>query len=324
MKPFTAAVGLALSGVFWFSSPPVIRASDVAGYSLLKGQFLIQTGPGQWITDPLFGYSLLASVELTDFYLVTNASLSLPGGGEVAMDDLGDSWDYLDTFSTLSSLNADYGWGNYVFNLSTVNDGDYSCELRFPSTPLPPTPHLVNFADVQAVLTTAPLVLNWDFAAPPAEGDFVQVYINLGHGEVFSTPDVGMPGALDATARFVTVPAGTLEPGNIYSLTLEITRLVSTNATTYPEVTGVAGTFSSTSIDLITLMPPILNLPSGPTNGIMTIEVQAEPGETIILQSSDLLDTWRNLATNSQDSVIRVFSIPVGQTTAAFFRAYQP
>jgi hypothetical protein len=324
MKPFAVALGMALSGVFLCFSQPPVHASDVAGYSLLKGQFLVQTGPDQLITDPLFGYSLLASVELTDYYLVTNASMRLPNGGEVVLDDLGDSWDYLDIFSTLSSLNADYGWGNYVFNFSTVNEGDYSCELHFPSTPLPPVPRLANFTDVQAVLTTRPLVLSWDFATPPAESDFVQVYITLGHGEAFSTPNLGMPGALNGTDSSITVPADTLMPGNTYSLTVEITRLASTNATTYPEATGIAGTFSSTSIDLITRMPPILNLPSRPTNGVMTIEVQAEPGSIVILQSCGNLDSWRNVATNNQDSANRLFTLPVGQTTSVYFRALQP
>ena len=57
---------------------------------------------------------------------------------------------------------------------------------------------------------------------------------------LISTPDLDQPGTLDGTARSLTIPAGTLEPGRVYSLNLEITRLVSTNSTSYPAAPGIA------------------------------------------------------------------------------------
>src|SRR5438128_115670 len=104
-----------------------------------------------------------------------------------------------------------------------------------------------------------------------------------GHGEVFSSPDFGVPGALDRATRSVTIPPDTLAPGIIYSLNLEITRLASTNLACYPGGEGVTGTFSSTSIDLTTIVLPELRLLSGPSNGQISLSVQADPGMTIVL-----------------------------------------
>src|SRR5262249_29246220 len=149
----------------------------------------------------------------------------LPDGSLNPLDDEGYFWGYLDTRNTLSALNSAYGSGTYTLMFQTVHDGDFFCGMNFPSTPLPPTPRLTNFAAVQAVNSARPLTLFWDFSATPNTNDFVQVYITDGDTTVFSTPDFGQPGALDGTARTTTIPAKTLDPAYIYSLNLEITRI---------------------------------------------------------------------------------------------------
>jgi hypothetical protein len=82
------------------------QAADVAGYSVLKGHFLLQTGPGTPTTDPDLPYVILATVDLTEPDVVTNATLRTPGGVTSVMDDLSDSWDFLDIRDTLSQLNS--------------------------------------------------------------------------------------------------------------------------------------------------------------------------------------------------------------------------
>jgi hypothetical protein len=295
----------------------------VRGYSILKGQFLYQTGPNMLVLDPDFGFSILASVDLSDFYLVTNAFMRLPSGSRLAMEDMGDSWVYLDSFSSWSALNADYGWGNYTMDFTTVNEGAFSCPLSLPSTPLPPKPRLTNYDEVQFVNASQSLKLDWDYTAAPADEDFVQVYISLGHASVFSTPDIGLEGALDGTDRSVTVPANTLEPGLLYSLTLEITRLVSSNTTSYPNAEGVTGTFSSTSLYVMTLLPPELRVLPPASPGTLPIEVLADPESTIVLQQSHDFVEWTNVETNTSPSGSLVFTVPTSGQAAGFFRALQ-
>lgn len=322
MKPFPPYLRVALSllGLF-FASRPAEGAGDLLGYSVLKGQYLNQTGAETVVTDPDFGFSLLASVDLVDFDLMTNGSVRLPNGSVHEMDNLGDAWAFLDIHPTLASLNAAAPWGNYRIRFKTFKDGEFNCLLPFDETSLPPIPRLANFDEVQVVDPRNPLTLAWTFAATPNPEDFVQLYITLGHGTVFATPDFGAPGALNRTNRFLTVPPGTLEPGWIYSLNMEITRVADTNHGCYPGVDGVSATFRSTSVDFLTITIPEVRLLSRHADGTIDLEVFGEPGKPIILQDSPNLNLWQNVATNAADSGINRFVIPPGPAPTRFFRA---
>jgi hypothetical protein len=193
--------------------------------------------------------------------------------------------------------------------------------VSLPETPLPPIPRLVNFADIQAIDATKRTVVTWDFSEPPLPTDFVQLYVTIGHGVVVTSPDFGEPGALDGTVRSQVMPPFALDPGFTYSLNIEIMRLASTNATCYPSVEGVGATFSSTSVDFTTLPLPVMRLNSGPQSGLLSVEVLFEPDKKVILQTSDDLVKWSNVATNAASSGTNVFTIPVGGQSIAFLRA---
>src|SRR5262245_61876137 len=98
-------LALACGGGAW----RVAVAADVAGYSVLKGQFLLQQGSGAPTLDLDLAFSILAAVDSTDFDLVTNATLRTPSGSVKVMDNLADSWDFLDTRDKLTQLNSAYG-----------------------------------------------------------------------------------------------------------------------------------------------------------------------------------------------------------------------
>ena len=298
------------------------KSADVSSYSILKGHFLIQTGPTTLISDPDLGFSMMAFVEATDYDLITNATLRLPDGSTPVMEDDSYSWGILDTFNTLATLNAAYPGGTYTMGFGTANDGIFSCALTMPNTSLPPMPRLVNYDAIQAVDPSAPLALTWDYSSPPKSNDFVQVYINLGHGEVFSTPNIGEPGALDYTSRKVTVPPNSMESGYTYNLNIEITRLFATNSTSYPDAEGLVGMFSSTSIDFTPLWPPILFGPSV-SEGTFSIDVLADPQTQVVLQTSPDLKSWADYATNISTSISNLFTLPKGTASAQFFRARQ-
>jgi len=303
-------------------APLWANAADVRGYSVLKGNFLLQTSPAAPTTDPDFGFVILASVDLTDFYLVTNATVRTPANELKVMDNLADFWALFDVRDSLSALNSAYGWGTYTIAFDAVNDGSFTGALNLPNTPLPPAPRLTNFEAVQAVNPAQPLTLNWNYPSAPRASDFVQVYITDGHADVFSTPDFGQPGALNGSARTLTIPSNTLDPGSILSLNIEITRVVSTNSTAYPWAEGVAGVFRSTAIDLTTITLPRMKI-LGPTNGVLTIEVRGSAERTNILQATDDFMSWRNVATNVAPLGKSVFNVPAETPTARWFRTRQ-
>jgi hypothetical protein len=297
------------------------RAADVRGYSVIKGQFLLQTSPSELITDSLFGWSILASVDLADFDLLTEASVQLPDGESLPADNLGDYWSILDSFDSVEELDEAYPWGDYRLSFSAVNDGDFTCEVSLPASEFPPAPRLTNFEDINAVNASQPLTLTWDFDLPPSPGDFVQIYVNLGHDEVWSTPGLGEPGALTSADRTTTIPADTLFSGYIHSLNLEITRVVSTNADCHPQAQGVGALFRSTELDLLVLAPPEVRWLPRTTNGEFDLEVTAAPEQPVILQASENLTSWSVIATNAEASGTNVFRIVPGELSHRYFRA---
>lgn len=302
--------------------PLRVFAADVTGYSLTKGHFLYQTGPTTLELDPDFGFSLLANVDLVpDEGKLRSARLRLPEGDTLEMDDYSDYWSILDSYETGADLDEAYTWGDYVMLFDGVEDGKFSCLLEMPETPLPPVPRLVNFGDVQAVDASRPLVLTWEFDAPPRGSDFMQVYVTLGHGEVFSTPGPGEPGALTVNDRSVTIPAGTFEPGYVHSLNLELDRIVSTNSACHPTATGVASLFRSTTVDVWVYVPPTLRWLPGSTNRAPAIEVVTEPELPVVLQVTGDLRQWSDLATNSAASGTNVFAVPPANGVGQLFRA---
>jgi hypothetical protein len=302
---------------------PSSVAADVVGYSIIKGEFLLQTGtgPGGLERDPDFGFSILATVELADFDLLDSARLRLPEGDTLEMDDYGDYWSILDSYGTAAELDEAYSWGDYVVLFEAPTDGKFSCLVGMPEAALPPAPRLVNFADVQSVDAAQPLTVTWEFDGTPAKDDFVQVYVNLGHGEVFATPNLGEPGALGATDRSVTIPPDLLVPGFIHSLNLEITRVVSTNTACHPSAQGVGAVFRSTEIDVFVPTPPEVRWLAKSTNGLPAVEVVTDPEQPIVLQGSPDLRQWSDVATNAAASGTNVFEISTTGDPRRFYRA---
>lgn len=296
--------------------------SDVVAYSIIKGEFRIQTGPETVELDPLFGFSVLATVELADFELLESASLRLPEGETLEIEDYGDAASWLDSYETEEALNAAYTWGDYFLAFDTVNEPERTCLMPFPETPLPPSPRLVNFGEMQAVDPSRPLTLTWVFDGTPDPGDFVQVYVNLGHGEVFATPNLGEPGALTSADRTVTLPPDTLVPGYIHSLNLEITRVAATQADCHPEVQGATAVFRSTEIEVFVLAPPVMRWLARPETGLPELEVVADPEQPVVLQASEDLVRWTNFATNAASSGTNVFTLPAGGSGGQFFRSF--
>jgi len=298
-------------------------AADVSGFSVIKGEFLLQESADQLTRDPLFGFSVLGGVDLSDFNLLKSAKVRLPEGESLLLEDLGDAWSLLDSFETQAELDAAYQWGDYTVSFESISEGSFACLIEMPETPLPPAPRLTNFEVSLGVDPGQPLTLHWDFASPPAQNDFVQVYVNLGHAEIFATPGLGQPGALHSRDRSLTLPANTFVPGFVHSLNLEITRVVGTNADCYAEAQGYGGVFRSTEIKLYVYTPPTLRLLPASGQRLPEIEVVADPDGTVVLQGTPDFRSWINLSTNASASGTNVFSLPPDSKFPIFLRALQ-
>ena len=109
----------------------------------------------------------------------------------------------------------------------------------------------------------------------------------------------------------------------MFSLNIEITRLIATNANSYPKAEGMTGLFSSTAIEMATINPSWLRLTPQAPSGMATLEVYCEPETTIILQVSDNLTQWIDWATNTAPSGTNRFTVPINKEARQFFRAWQ-
>ena len=300
-----------------------VSATEVIGYSVIKGHFLEQRGPEELVLDSFFGFSVLGSIDLSDSKLISAGQVRLPEGRTVDLEDFGDTWTLLESFETQAELDAAYQWGDYIVTFDSRVEGPHACLLELPETPLPPVPRLTNFEASLSVDPSRPLTLNYTFDGALAKRDFVQAYVTLGHGEVFATPNQGEPGALTIEDRTVTIPAGTLVPGFVHSLNLEATRVTGTNDACYPGVQGYAAVFRSTSVDLLVLTPPSLRFLTATAAGSIELEVVGDPGGTIVLEGSGDLRSWTAIATNRSDSGTNTFAVARDGKEHRFFRAAQ-
>ena len=174
-----------------------VSAVDVIDYSIIKGHFLNQSGPDQLVIDPLFGFSVLGGVDLSDLNLLKSAKVRLPEGATIELEDFGDTWSLLESFETQAELDEAYQWGDYIVSFDSKAEGPHSCLLEIPETPLPPTAKLVNFGDVQSINPARPLTLTW---APAAR--------SLGTRSAVRRRSLRVPSRDVWTSATVSVPTG--------------------------------------------------------------------------------------------------------------------
>jgi hypothetical protein len=119
-------------------------------------------------------------------------------------------WQYYDFDETnLTAFDATYPAGNYVFKL-TSNSGSDSYTVALPANMQQPNaPRLTNFDALKNVDPTKPLALTWD----SFQGGTAKDYISVSVGTNFITGEYLETNALPGTATSVTIPAGTLAPG---------------------------------------------------------------------------------------------------------------
>src|SRR6185369_11246012 len=83
------------------------------------------------------------------------------------------------------------------------------------------------YVAAQFVNPNQPFVLGWDAFPGGTASDYIDVDIGTNYG----SPNPTAPGALTGTARTLTIPAGTLQPGTVYASQIGFFRFVgSTNS----------------------------------------------------------------------------------------------
>jgi hypothetical protein len=236
--------------------PALVRAQDVTGFFFLKSLVNTQSTAGVPVPDTS-PYRFRASVDTAVGGLLSG-SVGIPGGfTQPLISDGPDSWGAEASYRTAGALEADYPAGNYLLTLRTAHDGNKALTVAFPAGVFPNAPQVVNFAAAQAVVTTAPFAPTWTAFAGGTVNDYVRFSVETADGnEVFRTAEPGKSGALNGTSTSVTIPPGTLTPGQSYNAGILFARFYGQNTGYGQGVTGIAVYYTETRFPLVAASTP--------------------------------------------------------------------
>jgi len=274
---------------------------DLEFFDLLKARLYRQTNN---TPEPLDRHFLFLATDLLTYNGVTNGVIEVPNGRQAIPFLEGDIYDFEAEYVTQAQLDSFFPDGSYQVRFDTVNDGTRTFTFNLSGIAYPNPPTVTNYTAAQAIEPADPFVLGWDAFTGGTAGDFVSVEIYSADTdqefEIFYTPGVGEPGALDGTSTSVTIPAYRLAPGRVYEALVVFVKSAGTDTTTYPGVIGAAGFATATLVELRTTgdqIQPSLTLVKMPDDSLqLTVTGERDRDYTIDSRFS-LFDMWQPLQT---------------------------
>lgn len=299
----------------------------ITTFTLGKVYSYHQTSPGAPTLDTNAPYSFSAATALASNRTATSVSLRLPTGGvsNLTQNFFAHEQYYLIGFNTnLTTFETTFPFGVYTFNVQAATSNQ-TVNVTFPTTNVmaqPAAPHVTNYTATQSVNPTLPFVLAWDAFPGGTAADYVHVAI----GNVFSSTNVGSPGALPGTATAITIPAGTLQTGTNYDCWIYFYRYTATtNGSSYATVVyrATATDFNLSTSSGAASGPLVLtNAVYSPAN--FSFDVLCSPGQTVTVECRTNLAAggWTPLlTTNSPGSRFRSVAPQATTNRFLFFRA---
>jgi len=219
----------------------------------------------------------------------------------------GDSYEFeSQAFTSQAQLDAAYPNGSHNFSLRTVHNGTNNVTVPLNGDAYPAPPVISNFAAAQTVNSSNSFTLNWNPFTNGTADDFIMVEVNerLTNGtylEIYRTPGVGEPGALNGTASSVAFPAGTFAAGGVYDVSVTFIKGVHFSTSGYPPL--VAGAYGAeTSFRLLTAGTPAqpgLAFTVVPGETHRHVLVTGEPFRQYQLQAATNLSSpvWQSIST---------------------------
>jgi hypothetical protein len=234
---------------------------NVRSYLVSKGQTFNQLSAGPPVlatNDPAQPpFEFYAFVEPVFSGGVSSATLRLPNGTTNLLSDDGSQFTLDQTFSLKTLLDAQFAAGTYGFQIQTLTDGVRAPSLSLAADNYPSTPHLTNWASLQAVDASGDFTLVWDPFVGGTSNDFVHLTIKDSQGNTaYDTPGFVEAQALNGMARSFTIPANTLASLASYTNRLLFVRRTALNTNGYPGVVGMSGYYKQTFFPMLTAEPP--------------------------------------------------------------------
>jgi hypothetical protein len=229
------------------------KRPDVEDYRIDRGRRFDQTTTALPVPDPGDEYEFNTRVQGSSEHLITSVTLTTPPGNTVTLDPNNDfdQFEFTDDAPTLAEYDNIYPPGPYIFHVVSTNDGPKDITLNVPPNDFPPAPHVLSDPRTP-VPANRPLLLQWEPWAGGTADDVIRLRIEDADNElVFETPGRGNAGHLNGLATSVTIPAGTLAPGQTYEGQLVFERIALSDETTLPGAEGRVTYFGRTDFDII-------------------------------------------------------------------------
>lgn len=296
----------------------------ITSFTLGKMHAYQQSSTSAPTLHPLSPYAFDAITTLSSNRTATNIQLTLPSS---AVSNLVQNPTRPEAFSlyaynaNLTTFDNTFASGSYSF-LVKAAASNQTVAVNFPATlAQPPAPHLTNYTAAQTVNPAQAFTLAWDPFAGGGSTDYVYVAI----GDVITSTNFGLPGALPGTATTFTIPAGTLQANSNYDSMIGFYRAVSvTNGNNYVTTVYRATMTGFTLTTLGTNSTPLIL-----TNGVVapsnfSFDVLCATGQTVTVQYRTNLaaGSWQTLfTTNSPASRFRATAPQATTNRTLFFRA---
>lgn len=277
--------------------------------------------------DLSYGFS--ASALLVSNRSATSITLTLPTGSVSNLTQLAQNNNYHLFYGTtnLASITTNFPSGDYTFFVQAAASNQ-TVTVALPGTaamPQPNAPQVSNYAAAQAINPAQAFPLSWYDFQGGTTADYISVEVDAATGPaVFKTPDYGAAGALNGTAKSISIPANTLQSASNYIARVSFYRFAVNTNTSYGTWAGRA---STTTLNLATSGGTggtllITNLTATPAT--ISFDIRCSVGQTFTVQSAaDLSATaWdTRLTTNATTTTVH-FAEPVVTTTGSrFYRA---
>jgi len=278
--------------------------NQVSSFTVAKAAFYEQTSAASPTLSADAPYAFVAcSTVACSNLTTTNISLRLPTSTLTNLPGtiIPGHFSLTSIRASSAALESAYPNGDYGFNLQS-SAGVLAATVNFPASLVTPNaPRLTNYAAAQTIDATKPFVLAWDAFTAGTTADWILVEI---YGGVFTSGDFGVAGALNGTARGVTIPANTLKPASNYLASVTFyDMLCLTNSATKHITLVYRG--ASTEFTLTTLggtpATPLVLTNALRTGNVFAFDVTSAAGKTLIVESRTNLamGEWEILLTTN-------------------------
>jgi len=305
-----------------------IGTNRVSMFELLRANSYNQNGSAAPVLAPDFSYSFFGVANLTSNRTAASVTLTMPTGGISNLISFLPNNNYSMAYGTtnLGAIDALFPSGPYSFSVQGPSSNQ-TLGLTFPTTaalPQPNAPHLSNYSAAQTINPAQPFTLTWDAFQNGTVTDYVSLVIESQSGpDVFRSPDILLPSALNGTSTAVTIPGGTLQAGSNYLGSLTFFKgILNTNN---PDNSTWVVRASSTSFNLATFgVSPLVITNVSASGGNLSFNIRCSPSQVLTILSASNLTTapWiPRLTTNASGTLVHYSEAITAANASLFYRA---